>query len=451
MAKKPIKLLYHGDSPAVATGFGNVSRLLLGKLKEQHPEMEITVLGINDRGGHKDPEKYPYKIYPAIWDDYRDVFGLKRLISILTKEDPEVQEDFDVLMFNWDFYLLNEIRIGNARLIDILRQVLPQTTIRKTIQHSPVDHELIKLQWGESLNFFDQLLVPSYFGKRVYEAYDKNMGRNTDVIYHGFDTDVFYPLEKGAKEKLKAEFGMKDRYVVGFVGRNSWRKDFYRIVSIFAKFKEKHPEVFLYLHTKPYEIEFEGLHILELCDQFGLKLQRDYLLPMGNFNENIGIPRTDMNNVYNFMDVQLWGTVGEGFGMPLVEAMLAGVPNVAPNNTTIPEILNFNKKDFECDKQLKSGRGFVYKTNNTAMFGKFDHQRARPLGDIDDGLEKLEYVYQNKDKIQPLVDRAREWAETLTNDKMAEEFSKHLELTDLDIPYNKRSKPEFNKGQNIIV
>lgn len=443
MANKPIKLLYHGDSPAVATGFGNVSRLMLGALKKKHPEIDITVLGINDRGGYKDPEKYPYKIYPAIWDDYRDLFGLKRLLSILAKEDPEVKEDFDVVLFNWDFYLLNEIKIGRARLIDLLRQVLPHTTVRKIIQHSPVDHELIKPEWGESLMSFDELLVPSYFGKRAYENFDKDMGRRTKVIYHGFESDVFYPMAKDKKEKLRAEFGMKDKFVVGFVGRNSWRKDFYRIVSIFAEFKKKHPEAFLYLHTKPVEMEFEGLHIFELCEQFGLKLQRDYLVPAGDFNENIGVPRQDMNNIYNFMDVQLWGTVGEGFGMPLVESMLAGVPNIAPNNSTIPEILNFDKTNFDVEDQIKAGRGLVYKTNNTAMFGKFDHQRARPLGDIDDGLEKLEWLYNNRDKAQPMIDRAQEWAETLTNEKMAEEFYESIKLKESDIPFNKRKKPEI--------
>ena len=50
-----------------------------------------------------------------------------------------------------------------------------------------------------------------------------------------------------------------------------------------------------------------------------------------------------MNNVYNIMDVFLLTTSGEGFGVPIIEAMSCEVPVVATDYTTTPELVLQNK------------------------------------------------------------------------------------------------------------
>ena len=431
-----MKLLVWGDSPAVATGFGNVNRIMLTALKKAHPEIDITIIGINDRGGYKDPAKYPFKIYPAIYDDPRDVFGVRRLLGVLSKQDPEIKEEFDVLFCNYDFYLLNELHIGEHRLLDYIANIVPTTTLRKTVLHTPVDHELIYKEWGECLKWFDKLVVPSNYGKEVFAKHETLLGRNTEVVYHGFDVDNFHRLKEKEIEEIKKKMGIDSKFVIGFVGRNNWRKDFYHLAEIFARFKEKHSDAFLYLHCKPTGMEMEGYDIFRLMSQYGLVIGKDYMVP-GAFNESVGIDRVDMNAVYNIMDVHLSASVGEGFGMPMVEAMLCGVPNVVPNNTTVPELMNST-----IGTPLDEVRGLVYDTSNKVVYGQFDHLRARPLADTDSAVAKLEFIYDshNKEIMKGITDRAEIWARTLTAEKQAEEIYKIIKLSSTDIAYNKRKK-----------
>ena len=49
-----------------------------------------------------------------------------------------------------------------------------------------------------------------------------------------------------------------------------------------------------------------------------------------------------MNEVYNIMDVFTLSTSGEGFGVPIIEAMACGVPCVVTDYTTTNELLNKN-------------------------------------------------------------------------------------------------------------
>jgi glycosyltransferase involved in cell wall biosynthesis len=50
-------------------------------------------------------------------------------------------------------------------------------------------------------------------------------------------------------------------------------------------------------------------------------------------------PRKEMNKVYNVMDVFMLSTSGEGFGIPILEAMACEVPCVVTDYTTTYELL----------------------------------------------------------------------------------------------------------------
>lgn len=419
-ASKKIKVLVQGDSPASSTGFGNVNRIAFNALHELYPEVEATFVGINDKGGYKNPSEHPYKIYPAIYDDPQDVYGIKRILGAISKTDPEIKEDFDVLFLNIDFFILHEIRIGEARYIDYLREAVKNSSIKKTILHTPIDHDYMYPGWIEAMSSFDQIISTADFGKSVITKHSKELASKTDVIYHGFEGDLFYPLPKKSKEELRKKHNLEGKYIVGFVGRNGWRKDFYHLVKVFSLFKKEHPNALLYLHTAVNNYQPENYNIPVLMEQFGLKPGEDYLLPY-NLNENNGIERASMNEIYNLMDVFLSTSVGEGFGMPIVEAMLAGVPVVLPNNTTHKEFV----KGFT---GTETERGFLYGTDNRVVFGQFDFMRARPLADVQDALLTLKSVNSSKVNLERITKKAREWALTLTPERQAEGFFKHLNI-----------------------
>lgn len=408
-----MKILYHSDSPTVATGFGNLSKDLLREMVNLDKDLEITVLGINERGGYKDPKEYPYKIYPAIYDDYNDVFGFKRLVNILTGGDPEIHEAFDAIVFNYDFWLFDYIKIDGMTLFQFLKQFKAKVkNPPKMILYTPVDNELITPEWLEILKFFDKVIVPSMYGKGTISRADKALGNKVKVIYYGFDTEVFYPLSENEKNKVKESMGATGKFVVGYVARNQWRKDMYRVIKTFAMFHEKYKSSFLYIHCNPVDMSHDGGNLLDLVRNQGLQAGVDVAFPFG-LDQNVGLSKEMMNAIYNAMDVQLSGTTGEGFGMPFLEAMLAGTINLAPNNTTIPELFG-------------DDRGFIYQNKGSVCFGQFDNMRIRTLGDENMALRDLEFIYKNKSKVKEMTKIAREWAKQWTAKRMAEELYKEI-------------------------
>jgi hypothetical protein len=58
MADVPIKLLWHGDSPVVRTGFGRVSYEVLKRLHATG-KYKIYVAGINDKGDDDEMRHWP--------------------------------------------------------------------------------------------------------------------------------------------------------------------------------------------------------------------------------------------------------------------------------------------------------------------------------------------------------------------------------------------------------
>jgi glycosyltransferase involved in cell wall biosynthesis len=274
-----------------------------------------------------------------------------------------------------------------------------------------VDNDYINPPWLECLRFFDQVVVPSKYGVEVIKNYDPALAKKTKMIYYGLNAGEFHAIPQSEKDAMRKVLNIGKKFVVGYVGRNQWRKDLYHLMKIFAKFKIKNPDSYLYIHAHPTTTAHDGGNLFQMAEMLGLKLGVDYGTPSPDFSENAGFAIGDLNKLYGIMDVFVSASTGEGFGLPMAEAMLAEVPVIAPDNTTVPELLG-------------EGRGLIYKTNNTVCFGQTDQMRERPLADIDDAVDKLTFVkqFRNKEAVDKMKKKALEFAKTLTSEKMVDLF-----------------------------
>lgn len=414
---KEVKMLIHIDSPAVATGFGNVARNFLNGIIKYYPHIKPTVLAINDFGGWKDPSLYPYKIYPAsTYASYEDRYGFFRLLDILTGEDKEIKEEFDILFIAYDQWMLWENKIDGKSIFEYLIEIVPQTSIKRKIMWTVIDTTTLRDRWIDVMRWFDYLFVTSHFGKEIIRKKDKKLAQRTKVVYYPLDVENFYPTSQ-KKIIYFNEFNTKDKFVIGYVGRNQWRKDIGRLIKIFSLFKKKHNDAYLYLHSNPKEgkANFSG-NFLYLLKDFGLYLGRDYAIPPDDFTQQCGIPRQSMNDIYNSFDVFLSCSTGEGFGLPYAEAMLAGVPVIMPDNTVAREFCGNNE------------RCLIYKNATYAYFGDWDFFRERELGDINDALEKLEWVYNNREKAKEIALKGREFMLNYTIERCVKQFEEAFTL-----------------------
>jgi len=181
------------------------------------------------------------------------------------------------------------------------------------------------------LQKFDKFVAMAKFGQRQVKDY---YGAKVDYIQHGVDTSIFTPLSSTDRQLLKKARGLQDKFVVGSVCRNQGRKTMDRLIKTFAKFCVDKPDTILFLHTDPND-PASVFRITELIKRYGIE-NRVMFSGMTCFQ---GFDLKQINAVYNLMDVFLLTTSGEGFGVPIVEAMSCGIPQVVTDYTTTPELL----------------------------------------------------------------------------------------------------------------
>ncbi len=170
-------------------------------------------------------------------------------------------------------------------------------------------------------------------------AQTREQGLDCYYVPHGVDTSVFAPMDKNeAREILKLP---KDKYIIGTVAMNKGafpsRKSFVEMISAFTLFKQKHPESIYLLHTLSGENMQGAVNFRDLCIQNGLEIGKDVIFTDPYF-AHMTAPAEFMKQLYNSMDVFLLASMGEGFGIPIVEAQACGIPVIVGDWTAMSEL-----------------------------------------------------------------------------------------------------------------
>ena len=244
-----------------------------------------------------------------------------------------------------------------------------------------------------------------YGQRQVKTLYDMDV----KYIPHAIDTSIYHPLSKEEKEKCKAKFGLQGKFVVGCVQRNQGRKMPDRMIKAFSIFCKSHPDAVLFLHTDPRDVA-SPFDMLQLINRYKLN-NRVVFSGMTFFN---GFDYKEMNEVYNACDTFLLTTSGEGFGIPIIEAMACEVPVVATDYTTTQELLI---EDGECGLPIKLA---------TTLTGSWNVERG--VADDDDCVKQLERLYNDKELRERLGKTGREKVEKFyTWDKVGKQWNDLVE------------------------
>jgi glycosyltransferase involved in cell wall biosynthesis len=130
------------------------------------------------------------------------------------------------------------------------------------------------------------------------------------------------------KEKISARnfIGIgEDKFVVGMNAANKGivpnRKAFGENLLAFSMFAQKHDDVVLYLHTD-YLGAAGGINLMDLINAVGLqKHQYKFIDP---YLYRTALNQEIVSATYTAMDVFLGVSMGEGFGIPTIEAQACG-------------------------------------------------------------------------------------------------------------------------------
>lgn len=420
---KKYRVLMYGDSPTCATGFATVVKNIADQLHKTGM-YDIDIIGINYYDGYYDREQYPYRIIPAMKVGDQDFFGKNEVLRVLLGQHPILKPPYDIVWTVQDSFVMESIANSIEQIRKVyddpvnnvlelngkpfqLSGVLPEMRF-KWIGYWPVDSDL-KPNWvKDSIFHSDYPVIYTNYGKQEVEVHNfleetyQPIKSDISVIYHGVDTDTFYPISKTEKKKFREKFFEgkiePDHFLITNVNRNQPRKDIPRTLKIFKEFQRRVSKARLYLHMKGQDV---GGNIDQVADKLGLERNKDYFYPV-HFNENKGLPVETLNKIYNVSDVIMSSTLGEGFGLSYIEAMAAKALVLAPNNTAAPEIFDQGK------------RGYLYNCGTTTSewvnLGVSDNERWRPLGNVDSAVEQLVKIYNNPKEVKEKIDKAYEFA-----------------------------------------
>lgn len=176
-------------------------------------------------------------------------------------------------------------------------------------------------------------VVYSKFAKMEMEA----AGLDCDYIPHAIDTALFTP---GDREAIRRQYRIpEDVFVVlmvamnkGFPGRKSWPE----ALAAFQRFNRRHPESVLFLHTQRREKRGAGYKLDLLAQQLGIPQGAVKFVDQELFS--IGLPSPFVAELYQMADVLLSPSMGEGFGLPIVEAQACGLPVITQACTSMGEL-----------------------------------------------------------------------------------------------------------------
>ncbi|MFA5150967.1 MAG: glycosyltransferase family 4 protein [Clostridia bacterium] len=213
------------------------------------------------------------------------------------------------------------------------------------IAYYPVDHEPIPEKVRTNISQAFARIAMSKFG--VEETH--KAGLDCYYLPHAVNTNLYKPIDKlEAREKLKLP---KDAFIIGTVAMNKGlpaRKNFAPMLEAFANFKRRHTDAIYYLHTEALGIDNQSFNIPEYANQLGLRMGKDIFLP-DQYQKFIGYDDNWMSLMYSSLDVHLLASMGEGFGIPTLEAQACGCPVIVGDWTASGELCfagqKIDKKD----------------------------------------------------------------------------------------------------------
>jgi glycosyltransferase involved in cell wall biosynthesis len=204
---------------------------------------------------------------------------------------------------------------------------------------APVDHWPIPPAVLGVLNQKERIrpIAMSRFGLEQMETFD------LDPIYvpHAVDTEMFRPQPE-IKDEVRDELGIpRDVFLAGMVGANVGnrslpRKAFDKALLAFSELARRHDDVWLYLHTQAKPQPHSGLELDRLAEVTRCPPGRVRFPHAEAFQ--LGIPRQALAYTYQAFDVLLMPSLGEGFGVPLIEAQACGVPVITSDHSAMTEL-----------------------------------------------------------------------------------------------------------------
>ena len=146
-----------------------------------------------------------------------------------------------------------------------------------------------------------------------------------EIVYPGIDLENYSRIyEKEELERIRKKYNLPSEYIL-YLGTIEPRKNIERIIKAFIKYKKERKDNLKLILSGKKGWKYEN--IMEL-----VKLRPEDI----TFTEYVD--EEDKIALYKMAELFVFPSLYEGFGMPVLEAMAAGVPVVTSNVSSLPEV-----------------------------------------------------------------------------------------------------------------
>ena len=308
----PLRILWSSNAPWVPSGYGQQTKLTVNRLRQAgHNVGLLAWCGLEAARINIDGiPVYPKGAHP---------YG----VDVLGADSQDFKADIAITLIDAWVY--------DPKMFQGVRWV----------PYFPVDSEPMAPNVRDAVaQAYDRIVYSKFACAECDKA-----GLSYHYVPHMIDTNVFTISEQHRQAWRKSIGVGPTDFVAGMVAANNGypsRKAFPQVLEAFARFLTHHPTAKLYLHTLPFAPGPGGstdipAHANHLSREYGVDVGKA-LVWSHPYQMRLGIPPDYLRDVYNGLDVLLSPSMGEGFGIPIMEAQSCGCPVIVGDWTSMSEL-----------------------------------------------------------------------------------------------------------------
>lgn len=316
------RILWVSNAPWAGTGYGQQTAQVVPRLAKDNDVAIVANYGLEGAPTTWGANGVQIPVYPRGYDIWsNDVIPAH--MHDWSNRNPAAQH---LLMTLFDVWVFKGPRWGDWPVASWV-----------PIDHLPAPMEVAK--WCNQK--YVAPIAMSQFGKAMLE----NINIDSFYVPHAIEK-VFQPTNSlkningktvDTREFLKIP---KDKFVVGMNAANKGvvpnRKAFGENLLAFSMFAAKHDDALLYLHCDRTP-SAGGIDLMHLIEAVGLKEhQYQFVDP---YLYRAGISQNVLAAIYTQIDVLLATSMGEGFGVPTIEAQACGTPVIVSEFAASTELV----------------------------------------------------------------------------------------------------------------
>jgi len=154
------------------------------------------------------------------------------------------------------------------------------------------------------------------------------------VIHHGTDPDFARSVPPERLTEIRKRYRLPEKFIL-FVGASEPRKNLPRLIRALPRMRRQFRAVVLVIVGRRGS---DHANVMETVTREGVESRVRWL---------DYCPSADLRGLYDLAEMLVFPSLCEGFGLPLLEAMAAGLPAAVANAAALPEIAGESALTFD--------------------------------------------------------------------------------------------------------